>query len=79
MDVGGANEVQRESDKNRLRVAYEVDRALVRVVVASCFQRGGCVLEEAWQNRDEHDIELDRDLGQTSILRFVVDERVSHR
>jgi hypothetical protein len=56
MDVGDANEVQKKGDGNTLMFAYEVDRVLFRVVVASCFQQGGCGSEEAWRDPDERDI-----------------------
>jgi hypothetical protein len=55
MDVGDANDFQK-GDEDRLRFAYEVDRVLVQVVVASCFQQGDCGSEEAWRDPDERDI-----------------------
>jgi hypothetical protein len=56
MDVGDANVVRKKGDEDRLRFAYEVDRVLVQVVVANCFQQGGCGSEEAWRDPDERDI-----------------------
>jgi hypothetical protein len=55
MDVSDANDFQK-GDEDRLRFAYEVDRVLVQVVVANCFQQGGCGSEEAWRDPDERDI-----------------------
>ena len=56
MDVGDANVVRKKDYGNTLMFAYEVDRVLVQVVVASCFQQGGCESEEAWRDPDERDI-----------------------